>query len=90
MVEIKKEFWDKMSKEAIKERQLKEDLQDLGDYYRDCSDSHYLKITDFIPKKRKKLNKDFLSSILLYVHKFFENESKTRPDISKFYLPLPV
>ncbi len=51
--------------------------------------NYNLKITDFAPKKRKKLNKDFLSSILLYVHKFFENESKTRPDISKFYLPLP-
>ena len=52
-------------------------------------EGHYLKITDFIPKKRRKLNKNFLSSILLYVHKFFENESKARPNISKFFLPLP-
>ncbi|GAH67851.1 unnamed protein product, partial [marine sediment metagenome] len=49
-------------------------------------EDHYLKI---IPKKREKLNKGFLSSILIYVHKFFENESKIRPDISRFYLPLP-
>jgi len=52
-------------------------------------EGHYLKITDFIPKKRQKLNRDFLSSILFYVHNFFENESRTRPNISKFYLPLP-
>jgi len=52
-------------------------------------EGHYLKITDFIPKKRKNLNKGFLSSILLYIYKFFENESKIRPNISKFYLPLP-
>lgn len=52
-------------------------------------EGHYLKITDFFPKKRKKLNKNVLYSILLYVHEFFENENKIKPDISKFYLPLP-
>jgi len=33
MVEIKKEFWDQMSKEGTQEGQLKDDLQDLENFF---------------------------------------------------------
>ena len=54
--------------------------------------NYNLKITDFILEKKKgtpKNKQNFLNSILLYVHNFFENENKVRPKVNKFYLPLP-